>query len=75
MYNFYLFNQLVTSAGNRSLMQNVMQEMAQFSGVKHFKNSGWETKTEVCIQKFYFGEMVSSFSKNPPMCVKVSGTN
>lgn len=56
-------------------MQNVMQEMAQFSGVKHFKNSGWETKTEDCIQKFYFGEMASSFSKNPPMCIKVSGTN
>lgn len=40
VYNSYLFNQLVTSVRNKSLMQNVLQEMDQFSGVKHFKISG-----------------------------------
>lgn len=62
MYNVYLFNQLVTSVRNRSLMQNVMQEMAQFSSVKHFKNSGWETKKFV-YRNFILEKWLALFQK------------
>lgn len=68
MYNFCLFNQLVTSVRNKPLMQNITQEIDQFSGVKHLKGTGWETVRSLYTEILVWRNGHLFFKKSSKLC-------